>query len=294
MHSLALKALGALTLVLSAAAASAQVPLRIVVPFAPGGPTDVAARMLAQSASTGLGRAIVIENKPGAGGSLGVRAVASSAPDGNTLLLLSHSAMRGTVAAGQQMPRLEVVAGLALAEYAVVANPSAPDIRSGRGAALAHAGGGVSEGCAEELVRKNSGLIAVPYKGAGSAVTDVVNGVAQYACVPLASVIPMVQSGRLKAIATVGPERSKVLASVPTLEELGISSAMMFDWLVLAAPAGTPADAKAQLTRAFAASVSDIAPRLQDAGMQAFSPADAAETARLQGFIDRRLAEMRP
>jgi tripartite-type tricarboxylate transporter receptor subunit TctC len=270
-----LLALTALTVaVLSAGDAVAlypERPVRIVVPFAPGGGTDVVARTLAQEMSRDLGAAVVIENKPGAGTIIGTQAVATSAPDGYTLLMgtFSHAVNPSLNANLPYDPHRDFapVALVARSFNVVVVNPrsSIRSIADLIAAARANPGKlsygtfgiGTSAHLAGELFKDMAkvDLTMVPYKGAAPAITDLIGGQIDVMFTTVASAAALVESGQLRAIAVTSAERSPAFAQLPTVAEAGVPGYTAESWYGLFAPARTPADVISRLNKSAASAV---------------------------------------
>jgi tripartite-type tricarboxylate transporter receptor subunit TctC len=253
--------------------------IRIVVPFAPGGGTDVVARMLAQELAKDLGVSVIIENKPGAGTIIGTQAVAASAPDGYTLLMgtFSHAVNSSLSANLPYDPHRDFapVAMIARSFNIVVVNPksSVRSIADLIAAAKANPdkltygtfGVGTSAHLAGELFKDLAkvSLTAVPYKGAAPAITDLIGGQIDVIFTTVASAASLVESGQLRAIAVTSAERSPAFAQLPTVSEAGVPTYTAESWYGLFAPAGTPAEIIDRLNRAAALAVqSDACKRL--------------------------------
>src|ERR1700681_4186397 len=245
--------------------------VRIVVPFSPGGGTDVIARTLAQEMAKDLGATVVIENKPGAGTIIGTQAVATSEPDGYTLLM-------GTFANAVNPslnPKLPYdphkdfapVALIARSFNIVVVNPNSPikSIADLIAAAKAEPdklsygtfGTGTSAHLAGELF-KNMAMVTlttVPYKGAAPAITDLIGGQIQVMFTTVASAASLVEAGQLRAIAVTSAERSAAFPQLPTVAEAGVPGYAAESWYGLYAPAKTPPDIIDRLNKSAAAAV---------------------------------------
>ena len=233
--------------------------IRIVIPFAPGGPNDVIGRPLADKMSETLGQSIIIENRPGAGGRTATLMVARSDADGYTVLMTtnSHVANQALYAKLAYDALKDFAPVTLLAEnygLAMVARANLPvkDIRDfvaqARGEpgkfSYAHAGVGNATHIAGVLLEKLAGIemLAVPYKGSGSYISDVIGGQVDATFVSTALALPNIQSGLLKPLASTGPNRVPNMPTVPTMMEIGYRD---FDWLSyygLYVPAGTARD----------------------------------------------------
>jgi tripartite-type tricarboxylate transporter receptor subunit TctC len=249
--------------------------VRIVVPFAPGGGTDVVARTLAQEMASDLGVSVVIENKPGAGTIIGTQAVAASAPDGYTLLMgtFSHAVNSSLSANLPYDPHKDfaAVALIARSFNLVVVNPKSPlqSIADLIAAAKADPdklsygtfGVGTSAHLAGELFKDMAkvNLTAVPYKGASPAITDLIGGQIEVMFTTVASAAALVESGQLRAIAVTSAERSPAFPQLPTVSEAGVPGYAAESWYGLFAPARTPADIVNRLNRSAALAVQSAA-----------------------------------
>ncbi len=242
-------------------------PIKLIVPYPPGGATDTIGRQLAIEASKALGQQVVVENKPGAAGNLGVIATINASADGYTVVLAGSN----NVAADpiqEKMPFVPMrdlvpVAPVVAIPYVVVANPAfAPNnIRELIAAAKANpgkinfasSGTGGPPHFASELIKSQAGLDMqhVPYKGAVPAFTDVVGGQVQFITGDINTAMPFLQSGRLKAIATTGKERLELLPNVPTVAESGLPGYESEGWFGVFASSKTPPEIVAALTRGF-------------------------------------------
>jgi tripartite-type tricarboxylate transporter receptor subunit TctC len=258
----------------SPSAASAAYPdrvIRIVVPFAPGGGTDVVARTLAQELARDLGANIVIENKPGAGTIIGTQAVATSEPDGYTLLMgtFANAVNPSLNAKLPYDPHKDFapVALIARSFNIVVVNPKSPfhSIADLIAAAKAEPeklsygtyGTGTSAHLAGELFKTLAGvkLTTVPYKGAAPAITDLVGGQIQVMFTTVASAAALISAGQLRALAVTSAERSPAFPDLPTVAEAGVPGYAAESWYGLFAPARTPADVIDRLNKAAATAV---------------------------------------
>jgi tripartite-type tricarboxylate transporter receptor subunit TctC len=257
---------------MSAAAASAQSasypqkPVRLVVGFAAGGPSDIVARAFADHAAKALGQPIVVDNKPGANAVIATEAVAQSLPDGHTLLAAAtNHTMIPALYAGRvkfdAATSFKPVCTLASSATVLVVGPSMPvksvkdflervRAKSG-GATFASPGLGSSPHLATEAFRKLTGtdMTHIPYKGAAPAVTDLIGGQVDLSFATVGSVLPHLKSGKLTALAVAARQRSALLPQVPTFDEAGVKGFVVDTWYGLMAPAGTPTDAVRMLER---------------------------------------------
>lgn len=254
---------------LAAGAQAADYPNRsvtIVVPFAPGGPTDLIARVLAEGLQRKLGQAFVIDNRPGAAGNTGMGIAARATPDGYTLLLTSTS-ISVNAALFEKLPYDPVKDFIPVSE--LVNSPNVFIARSDSGirtlpeliTAIKAAKGGYnysSPGAGTKSHMSGEWLkllekvevTHVPYRGAGPATTAVLQGDVQYACVALPPAEPLIRTGRLNALAVTGAQRWFSLPDVPTMQELGYKDFVSDTFQALFAIAGTPPDVVAKLVTA--------------------------------------------
>ena len=246
-------------------------PVRIIVPFAPGGGTDVVARTLALEMEKNLGVSVFIENRPGAGTIIGTQAVAVSRPDGYTLLMgtFSHAVNTTLSAKLPYDPHKDFapVALIARSFNLVVVNPKSPvrSIADLIAAAKANPGRmtfgtygvGTSAHLAGELFKDMAkvNLTAVPYKGAAPAITDLIGGQIDVMFTTVASAAALIESGQLRAIAVTSAERSPAFPQIPTVGEAGVPGYAAESWYGLFAPAGTPADVIDRLNKSAASAV---------------------------------------
>lgn len=256
-----LKALCAATvLALSGSAALAQAypskPVRIIVPFGPGGFTDVVARILGQKLTVALGQPFIIENKPGAGSMIGTEFVAKAAPDGYTLAIVSSTHVISPWiyknVPYDPIKGFAAVTKLVDSPYVLLVNPKVPARNVQEFIALAKAHpddihfASSGNGSAQHLI---GGLFAsmtgaplkhVPYRSSNLAATDLVAGVVESSFAGVPNALAQVPSGRLKALAVTSAKRIAQLPNVPTMQEAGVPGYDASIWLALLAPAGTP------------------------------------------------------
>ena len=231
-------------------------PVRIIVPFAAGGPADNYARVIAQRLQESMGQPFVVEDRPGAGSVIGTDMVAKSAPDGYTLLLMSNThTVNETLLANKPFVLMRDFVGIAPINYSdlvLVATPSlkASTIRDLIKQAKAQPGKlnyassglGTPYHMAGELFKSMAGvyLVHIPYKGSSGARTDVIGGQVDLMFDAVTTMADQVKSGKVKALATTGRQRSDVLPDVPTVSEAGVPNYEATIWLGLMAPRGTP------------------------------------------------------
>ncbi len=230
--------------------------VKIIVPFAAGGPADNYARFMAQRLQDSLGQSFVVENRPGAGAIIGTDAVAKSAPDGYTLLLMSNTQTVNetliTTKPYQLLRDFVPIAPINYSDLVLVANPAlaASNTKDLLKLALdkpgklnyASSGPGTPYHMAGELFKSMSGtyLVHIPYKGSSGARTDVIGGQVDMMFDAVTTMVEQVRAGKVKAIATTGKTRSDVLPDVPTLSESGVPGYEATIWLGMMAPKGTP------------------------------------------------------
>ena len=260
----------AMGLCMAAAQADAQPwpnhAVRIIVPFAAGGPADNYARFLAQRLQAALGQPFVVEDRPGAGSVIGTDAVAKAPPDGYTLLLMSNThTVNETLLAKKPFVLMRDFVGIAPINYSdlvLVAHPSLKDstlqeliadAKANPGKInYASSGPGTPYHMAGELFKSMAGidLVHVPYKGSSGARTDVMGGQVQLMFDAVTTMAQAAKAGKVKALATTGMQRSSVLPDVPTMNEAGVPGYEATIWLGLMAPKGTPRDVVDKLNEA--------------------------------------------
>jgi len=231
-------------------------PVRIIVPFAAGGPADIYARVVGQRLQEALGQAFVVEDRPGGGSVVGTDAVAKSAPDGYTLLMMSntHTVNESLISNKpfQLLRDFVPVAPVNYSDLVLVVHPSVPANSLKELIALAKSkphdlnyassGPGTPYHMAGELFKAMARLdiVHVPYKGSSGARTDILGGQVQMMFDAITTMAPNVRAGKLKALGTTGKVRSPVLPEVPTVAEAGVPGYEAVIWLGIMAPAGTP------------------------------------------------------
>jgi tripartite-type tricarboxylate transporter receptor subunit TctC len=248
-------------LTLSAGQALAQAyptkPIKIVVPFGPGGFTDVVARILGVKLGESLGQSVVIENKPGAGSMIGTDQVAKSAPDGHTLLIVSSTHVISPwiykSVPYDPIKSFAPVSKLVDSPYVLLTNPKVPAKNVQEFIALAKANpdkihyASSGNGSAQHLIggmfasMTKTQLKHVPYRSSNLATTDVVAGVVESSFAGVPNALSQVPNGRLNALAVTSAKRIPQLPNVPTMQEAGVPGYDATIWLALLAPAGTPA-----------------------------------------------------
>ncbi|MBL6458108.1 tripartite tricarboxylate transporter substrate binding protein [Belnapia sp. T6] len=275
-------------------------PVRLVVAFPPGGPTDVVARILAERMGRDLGQTIVVENRGGANGNIAAEAVAKAEPDGYTVLYNTSSIVISRALykrlSYDLLRDLAPVSLTAASPLALVVNPAAPprtarefiDWVKANPGKLSYSSGGVGNisHLVTFLVMRHIGgdAVHVPYRGTAAALTDTAAGNVQFTADTVVTALPMIQEGRVRAIAVSSAERTPLLPDVPAMGEVGLTPPG-FDlgaWQGILAPARTPPAAIARLNAAVAAALADpeVRARLaaQGAKPTGGSPADYAAT----------------
>ena len=284
------------TLLLLSLAASAVAqsypsrPIRLIVPFAPGGSADFVGRLLAQQLSESVGQPVVVENKGGASGMLGNDYVAKSPPDGYTLSVgtLGPFAVNPTLYEHVPYDNIRDFAPITLtgiSSHILVAHPSVPVQNVTELIALAKtkpgqltfasSGTGNATHLTFELFKARAGIeiVHVPYKGGGPAMADLVGGQVLFSFASMASAVPFVKAGRLRAIAVSGGERSALFPDVPTVGESGLPGFASEDWQGILAPAKTPAEVVMKLNGEIARilALPEVKAKLAAAGFDAKS-----------------------
>lgn len=231
-------------------------PIQLVVPVAAGGGTDVLARTVGQKVSEVMGQPVVVENKLGAGGNIGVEFVARAKPDGHTLLF-SPSTIATNVAVYRKLPYdllkdFQTVALVGQTDVVLVVNAAVKandlrgfvDLAKSKPGALNYgsAGTGSSQHLSAEYFNQLAGTTSnhIPYKGQSQAMNDLVGGQLDYMFSPLQNALPFIKQGRIKAVALAAKQRHRDLPQVPTLAESGYPGAEVSNWFALYAPAATP------------------------------------------------------
>jgi len=274
IRSLLAAAALALATTVAAAAGYPDRPVTLVVPFPPGGSTDMIARILGAKLQEKLGGTFIVENKAGATGTIGATFVARAKPDGYTLLVSSLAPFAVNPFLQKSLPYdpvkdLDPVSILVQAPNVLVANPKVPvstlaDViaflkKNPDQVSFASSGAGSSDHLTAELFWQATGThgLHVPYKGGGPAIQDLMGGQVQMSFQNLNAVISQIKAGSLKAIAITSKQRSPLLPNVPTLDESGIQNADVYSWQAIAGPNGLPAEVKAKLHDGIVAAMND-------------------------------------
>ena len=258
-------------------------PVKIVVGFSAGGPTDLAARLIAARLQTALGQSVIVENKPGAGSNLASEIVAAAAPDGQTLLMaaaplainghmyrnLKYDALKSFEPVSQVMSAPCILA-VRPDSYKTMAELVAAAKKQAGKLSFSSSGAGGSQHLAGELLQQKAGidLIHVPYKGASPALNDLLGGQVSMGFMTSLSSVPYFKSGKLRALAVAAPQRLPQLPDVPTMAEAGFPGVEINSWSGLLAPARTPAPVIARLQREVAKALAapDVREKLSSQG----------------------------
>ena len=231
-------------------------PVRFILPFPPGGSTDILGRLIAERLAAGLGQPVVAENRGGAGGNVGAEAAARAAPDGYTLVLVAPSlAISPSLYAKLNYDPVKDFAPISLVATVpnlMVTHPSVPAQTLQEFIAVARAkpgtmnfgsgGNGTSNHLAGELFNILTGakLVHIPYKGVNLAMQDVISGQIHLVVIGIPAAAPHIKAGRLRALALIAPQRVPALPEVPTVAEAGLANFEVTTWYGVLAPAGTP------------------------------------------------------
>ncbi|MFY8178447.1 MAG: Bug family tripartite tricarboxylate transporter substrate binding protein [Limnohabitans sp.] len=301
-------------LLASAAHAWPDKPVTLVVPFPPGGSTDLIARTLAPKLQEKFGGSFITDNKAGATGTIGAGLVARAPADGHTLLVSSlgpyviaphllakvpYDALKDFdyITIAVQAPNVLVVP--ASSPHKSMADVIAFQKANPDKMTFASSGNGSSDHLTAELYWLQTATtgIHVPYKGGGPVMTDLLGGQVDSSFMNINTAMPQILSGKLRALSITSIKRSPLLPNVPSLQELGIKDANVYSWQAIAAPRGLPADIKTKLQTAIAAALNDpqVKPKLLDLGFEIvantpeqFTAFQAAEFARWKKLIETR------
>jgi len=273
-------------------------PVTIVVPFPAGGSTDMVARAMAQHMGDRLGQSFVVDNRPGATGTIGAGLVKRAAPDGYTLLVSSLGAFVVTPHLQKNVPYdatrdFDYITVPVQAPNVLVANVAqkartVPEVIAQLKAqpgkvSFASSGNGSSDHLAAEVFWQQTGTqgLHIPYKGGAPAINDLLGNQVDFSFQNVNAVLPHIRAGKLHAIAVTGGQRSPVLPDVPTLAEAGVAGAEVYSWQGMAAPRGLPAAVKDKLAVAAIASMKDpaVRKRMEEQGLEIVASTPAEFTA---------------
>ncbi len=249
-------------------------PIRLVVTFPPGGSTDAVVRLMAPRLGEKLGQQVLVDNRPGAGGNIGLAVVAKADPDGHTLGVGAAGGLAANISLYAKMPFDPVkdfapLTLLAHIPFVLVAHPGLPAknlaemLAQGQAApgrlAVGHGGNGTAMHLSVQLLKQMAkvDLSEIAYKGSGPAAMDALGGQLQLAMLDVPSALQHIKAGKLKALAVTGSERLSFLPDVPTMAEAGVPGYESTGWFGMVAPAATPAPVLAKLQAALAAVMAD-------------------------------------
>ncbi len=286
-------------------------PIRLIVSFAVGGPTDIVARVMGAKMSELLGQQVVVDNRPGAGGNLGADVVAKSAPDGYTLLMATVSTHAINPGLYKKMPYdpvkdFEPVGQVGITPAILAVHKSLPVKDAKELAALIKANpgkysygssgmGSILHLCGESFKMMTGGLDLehVPYRGSGPMMNDLSAGQIPMAFDGTPTMLPQIQAGTIRALATGTATRARALPDLPTMQEQGFKGFECYTWNAIFAPAKTPKPIVDQLNAAMTTALNDKAVfgRLQDVGID---PTPGATPAQLADFVKAELAKWAP
>jgi tripartite-type tricarboxylate transporter receptor subunit TctC len=286
-----------------------QRPVRVIVPFAAGASPDILARIVNDKLASRIGQPLIVENKPGAGGNSGTDQASKAAPDGYTFLLSVNAPLVYNTILYKNLPydpfKDLVPVSLAATTPNVCAVSNGMNVDSVKGWLdamkrnpgqfnFASTGNGSISHLGVELIKLKTRSFAVhiPYASSGQAVTAIIQGDVQFACLPPVSVMPQAKAGRLKAIAVTSAERSALLPELPTLRESGLPDIQAVPWFAYMAPRGTPDAIVQRMSREIAAVLKDpeVQKRLQTAY---FDPVGSTPEA-LAKFMGEELRRWKP
>ncbi|MBI3042082.1 MAG: tripartite tricarboxylate transporter substrate binding protein [Betaproteobacteria bacterium] len=262
-------------------------PIRLIVPFAPGGPNDILGRMVGQKLTEQLGQSVVVENRGGAGGTIGLDAAAKSPGDGYTLSMGGSSNMAVAPSLYRKLPYDSLrdftpIILVAHVPYAVGVNPTVPAKSVKELVAIAKrkanylnygsSGTGSMSSLAAELFKSMSGtqIVNVPYKGTAPALTDVVSGQIDMMFADLSLIQNLARAGKLRIVAVTGSKRAPAARDVPTVSESGLKGYVIEPWFGVVAPAGVPREIVTRLNGVIAAALKapDVTQRLDALGYE--------------------------
>jgi tripartite-type tricarboxylate transporter receptor subunit TctC len=274
-------------------------PITITVGFAPGGTSDVAARILGERLTRSLGVAVVVDNKPGAGGSIAAAATAAATPDGYRIMLSDPGAfainpiMQPQNAKYDPLSDFTPIALVGQSPLILVVPASKPFttvaqlndfLRANPGKATYASSGpaGITQFGAEVYLKRAGDLSAVhvPYRGGAPMMEALAKGEADFGVAVLASAVPLISSGAVRPLALAAPSATPLVAKVPLLEQLGMKGTALTSWVIMIGPKGLPAEITSRLNAAINQAIAepDVKERLRKAGIETYPPASPAET----------------
>ena len=280
-------------------------PIRIVVPFAPGGPNDILARIIGQKWTEALGQPTIIENRGGAGGTIGVEYGSKAPPDGYTIIMGGMSNLAVAVGLypklGYDPHDLTPITNIAVVPYVLAINPHVPAknvaelivVAKSKKSLLSYgsSGTGAISHLAAEIFKTMSGtdVVHVPYKGTAPAVTDLIAGQIDMMFADYAAVLPHAKAGKLRILAVAGARRSAAAPSLPTVGESGVKGYAMDAWFGLVAPAGVAKDIVAKLNAVSVQALksTDVKQRFADLGYEPIGDTPEQFGATIKSDIDK-------
>ena len=281
-------------------------PIRMIVPFAPAGPNDIIGRTVGQKLGEAWGQPVVVENRGGAGGTIGVDAGAKSPPDGYTMIMGGSSNLAVAPSLYSKLPYnpltdLAPVSNVAFVPYVVTVNPRVPAknmkelVAIGRSKpgllSYGSSGAGSMSSLAAELINSAGGtkMVHVPYKGTAPSVTAMVSGEIDLMVADLSAVAGHAKAGKLKMIAAAGSRRATAAPDLPTVAESGLKGYAVDAWFGIVVPAKTPADIVAKLSAAVVAAVKspDVRGRFEQLGYDPIGNTSAEFAAQIRADIEK-------
>jgi tripartite-type tricarboxylate transporter receptor subunit TctC len=281
-------------------------PIRMIVPFAPGGPNDIIGRTVGQKLGETWGQPVVVENRGGAGGTIGVDAGAKSPPDGYTMVMGGSSNLAVAPSLYSKLPYnpltdLAAISNVAFVPYVVTVNPRVPAksmkelVAIGRSKpgrlSYGSSGAGSMSSLAAELINAAGGtkMVHVPYKGTAPAVTAMVSGEIDLMVADLSAVAGHAKAGKLRMIAAAGSRRATAAPELPTVAESGLKGYAVDAWFGIVVPGKTPADVVAKLSGAVVAAVKspDVRGRFEQLGYDPIGNTSAEFAAQIRTDIEK-------
>ena len=286
-------------------------PIRLIVPFAPGGSVDIAGRLITDAWGRQLGQPVVADNRAGASGNIGMDQLAKARPDGYTLAI-NNVALAVNPSLFAKLPfdtakDFASVGTMGTSQHVLVVNNALPAKNVKELVALAKAqpgklsfgsaGSGSTFHMAAELFKSESGadILHVPYKGGGPAMVDTIAGQVQMSFPVLSAALPQVQAGKLRALAVTGPKRSPLMPDVPTMAEAGLPNYAFETWFIVSAPAGTPPAVLEKLNQTLNAALAqpELKARLLKEGFEPLTMSPAQADAMLRKEMVRWAAQVK-